>query len=189
MSPGITIDRFMRRVDRDSSGCWLWAGPISERGYGYVSTGSRRTRNKGYKRAHRIAYLLFVGPIPDGLQLDHLCRVRHCVNPGHLEPVTREENQRRGLSGNLTTHCPHGHGYTPENTRISRSGRRNCRACQRIRKKNRRLAAAEDALSASFPVLNAPSGAAGPPTAGLRPFRPVAAAQRPPAAPPGVAGI
>lgn len=82
--------------------------------------------------AHRIAYQLLVGPIPEGMQLDHLCRNRRCVNPDHLEPVTHAENVRRGLSGaylRARTHCPKGHPYDQANTYVSNSGSRNCRAC------------------------------------------------------------
>lgn len=70
--------------------CWIWDGPIGGRGYGYVWIWGTN------KRVHRVAYRLFVGPVPDGLQLDHLCRNRRCLNPNHLEPVTGKENIRRG---------------------------------------------------------------------------------------------
>lgn len=114
--------------------CWLWVGRLSPKGYGEFSYLSRCTR------AHRTAYLLFVGPIPDGLQLDHLCRVRHCVNPGHLEPVTCRENLLRSPETLATrqlarTSCPRGHGYTPENTRVRPDGRRECRTCARALRK------------------------------------------------------
>lgn len=83
------------------------------------------------KVVHRIAYELLVGPIPDGLQLDHLCRVRNCVNPDHLEPVTGQENMRRGYFG-TKTHCPNGHAYDEANTYIfsnTRGRHRQCRTC------------------------------------------------------------
>ena len=73
----------------DVDGCWIWRGRIAPNGYGRL----------GSKYAHRVMYELHVGPIPTGLDVDHLCRVRHCVNPRHLEPVTRSENLRRGKSG------------------------------------------------------------------------------------------
>lgn len=76
-------------------GCWLWQGPRVHNGYGIISI-----QGSGVKttiRAHRYAYEALVGPIPEGLQLDHLCRVRRCVNPAHLEPVTARENVRRGV--------------------------------------------------------------------------------------------
>lgn len=82
--------------------------------------------------AHRWSYEFHVGPIPEGLDLDHLCRNRGCVNPDHLEPVTREENIRRAFA--TVTHCPSGHPYSDENTYV-RPGtvHRKCRACARQR--------------------------------------------------------
>lgn len=99
--------------------CWLWRGYIMPSGYG-----QRQNR-----LVHRVAYEELVGPIPDGLQLDHLCRVRHCLNPAHLEPVTPAVNTRRG-SRATATHCRNGHEYTPENTRRP-EGSRRCRQCDR----------------------------------------------------------
>ncbi len=85
--------------------------------------------------AHRVAYELSVADIPDGLELDHLCRVRHCVNPSHLEPVTPHENWARGQAISILnaqkTHCPQGHAYDEANTYISGRGIRGCRACNR----------------------------------------------------------
>jgi HNH endonuclease len=102
------------------SGCWLWTGTKDRDGYG---------KARG-KRAHRVLYETVVGPIPAGLHIDHLCRVRHCVNRGHMEPVSQRENQRGGLSGVLKTHCPAGHAYDEANTYLYR-GARFCRACNR----------------------------------------------------------
>lgn len=96
-------DRFMKHVVADESGCWLWQSVIGKDGYGKFAT-SGTTK----PLAHRIAYELFVGPIPEGLQIDHLCRVRRCVNPEHLEPVTQLENVRRGIWAQAT-HCKYGH--------------------------------------------------------------------------------
>ena len=82
--------------------------------------------------AHRFAYELAYGPIPEGLELDHLCRNASCVRPTHLEAVTHQVNMVRGKSGpGSKTHCPHDHEYTPENTHVSPDGRRYCRTCQR----------------------------------------------------------
>ncbi len=81
-----------RRVEIDDAGCWLWVGKVNRGGYGVTSVAGK-TRS-----AHRVSYEWHVGPIPIGLDLDHLCRVRRCVNPDHLEPVTRRENINRGLT-------------------------------------------------------------------------------------------
>src|SRR5688572_16860021 len=83
------VDRFRAKVDR-TGGCWLWTASRILSGYGQV-----RFEGKN-QRAHRVAYALVKGPIPEGLVLDHLCRVKHCVNPDHLEAVTQAENLRRG---------------------------------------------------------------------------------------------
>jgi hypothetical protein len=85
------MERFLAKVKKDSSGCWLWTGGRKPTGYGNFKAHSKSTVN-----AHRWSYEQHVGPIPDGLVLDHLCRVRHCVNPAHLEPVTTRVNLARG---------------------------------------------------------------------------------------------
>jgi len=123
------------------SGCWLWMAGIARNGYGYLSFRGTRWL------AHRISYEAHVGVIPEGLDLDHLCRNRSCVNPVHLEPVTRKVNLGRssligrgaGKHQSAKTHCPQGHEYTPENTRQMKQRKgRICRECDRIR--NRREA-------------------------------------------------
>lgn len=91
-----TLERFLSRVVRTEA-CWLWIGARTGAGYGEIQAGHRSPA--GYLAptlAHRFAYEYFIGPIPAELQIDHLCRVRHCVNPAHLEPVTNWENGRRG---------------------------------------------------------------------------------------------
>ena len=113
----------------DESGCWIWTGSRTGDGYGQFRLDGRTTM------AYRAAYLLYVGPVGDGLDIDHLCRNPSCVNPEHLEPVSHAENVRRGLRGALTTHCPSGHAYTDENTYITPEGRRKCRGCNRARSK------------------------------------------------------
>ena len=106
--------RFRSKVRRDGS-CWFWTGAINPEGYGtYVQDARRASRRD--RGAHRFAYEWFIGPVPDGLVLDHLCRNRSCVNPAHLEAVTNAENSRRGLKGRLVTHCVHGHPYNEANT-------------------------------------------------------------------------
>lgn len=124
------LERFWARVDK-SGDCWLWTGSRSGNGYG------RLWLNKHMIYAHRFAYELLVGPIPEGLQIDHLCRVRHCVNPAHLEPVTQGVNIRRGRNWQREkSHCPQGHPYDRENTHWYRS-MRYCRACDRARSARR----------------------------------------------------
>lgn len=135
-------ERFWVRVDKDSDpgGCWLWIGSRDARGYGYLVVSGKD------HKAHRVAYELSVGEIPDGLQLDHVrsrgCRFRHCVNPNHLEPVTNKENSLRGDSfaavNARKTHCPAGHEYSTRNTWVNASGWRYCRECHRLRESARR---------------------------------------------------
>lgn len=110
----------------DRGPCWLWKGAKHNwKGYGRVTINRRRYL------AHRYAYHLWVGGLIDGLEIDHLCRNTRCVNPQHLEQVTPEEHTRRtdpsAYQRNIT-HCPAGHAYTPENTRM-RGTSRHCRAC------------------------------------------------------------
>jgi hypothetical protein len=115
------------------SGCYVWIDlSLKNDGYGQVTHSGRKWS------AHKLSYVLAKGPVPDGLVLDHLCRVRCCINPDHLEPVTDAVNVARGISAQTTkarraaqTHCPNGHEYTVANTRISPLGGKKCRACQR----------------------------------------------------------
>jgi hypothetical protein len=106
--------------------CWEWQGYINPSGYGYIGVHHRP------RYTHRVAYELVVGPIPDGLVIDHLCRVRHCVNPSHMEPVTNRENLMRGESSSAIAarrdHCAKGHPYD-ERTWVSKQGKRHCRTC------------------------------------------------------------
>jgi hypothetical protein len=146
--PGTALARPFRQyiaerteiVDRGHvTPCWIWQQSVNHAGYGV----GRRASD--WVRIHRATYEEYVGPIPDGLQIDHLCRVRACCNPEHLETVTAQENARRKwsvyvskakpkppkLPRELSAHCPHGHERTPENTRYRKNGWRECAVCRR----------------------------------------------------------
>lgn len=122
------------------TGCWEWSGKISDRGYGYVQIG------RSSRRAHRVAYEVLVGEIPEGLTLDHLCRVRNCINPTHLEPVTAAENSRRSIpnpnrghgSHRQREYCYQGHPWDENNTILRPDGARRCRSCQQASKRRRK---------------------------------------------------
>lgn len=140
-------ERFWSKVNKTDT-CWLWTAQITPDGYGRFQVGSRKDGTSRGALAHRVAYELVVGPIPAGLQLDHLCRVRNCVRPDHLEPVTQEENMRRGIINDRrrgATHCPQDHEYTVETTYWYR-GKRQCRPCAVARtreaRRQKRLASA-----------------------------------------------
>lgn len=129
-------DRFWANVEK-SGDCWLWTGGKTggEWGrYGAFQVNGRQTKT------HRFAYELLVGPVPEGLELDHLCRVTLCCNPEHLEAVTHRENLLRGVAPCAVhakkTHCPQGHPYDKVNTRIYK-GMRTCRVCDRARSSKR----------------------------------------------------
>lgn len=118
--------------------CWLWTASVCRSGYGNFNVGRMGRKFK----SHRIAYTLLVGKIPDGLELDHLCRVRRCVNPDHLEPVTPEENRKRSqrvnngnyiraISAGQRTHCSKGHEYTEITTYRYKDGRKDCLICKK----------------------------------------------------------
>ncbi len=126
-------ERFWAKVDKsglvparcpDLGPCWLWTSARNKDGYGVIQKGRATTLN-----AHRVAYEMVVGPPPAGMHLDHLCRVRGCVNPLHLEPVTNRENQLRGETFSARnaakTTCPAGHSYDVINVR----GARRCSIC------------------------------------------------------------
>lgn len=132
--------RFWTKVNRSgpwpllrhlSGRCWMWTASLRADGYGQFRIGGRADGRT--VRAHRVAYELLIGPIPEGLVIDHLCRNRACVNPDHLEPVTHKVNVLRGegvsAKAARATSCPYGHAYDKANTYWRRDGRRYCRAC------------------------------------------------------------
>lgn len=134
-------DRIKAKVKIDENGCWVWQLRCHHKErYGIIAIDSKP------KLVHRVSYETFVGPIPEGLQLDHLCRNRPCCNPAHLEPVTPRENIRRSpihisVRQAAKTHCVHGHEFTPENTyRFTTGGKtqRACRTCARERYASKR---------------------------------------------------
>lgn len=119
------MDRFMAKVNQKNriNSCWHWIGAKGSNGYGQMQMGERK------QQAHRIAYELFVGPIPKDLTIDHICRVKECVNPKHLRPMTMLENVMDGCKNLKKTHCPKGHEYDEANTIRYRTFR-YCRACK-----------------------------------------------------------
>lgn len=121
-----------KKVTVDANGCWLWNRAINIRTHYAQWIIGGHNRN-----AHRAVYELLVGSIPEGLELDHRCRIRHCVNPEHLEPVTHRENMLRATAHFIAvnaakTHCINKHEFTAENT-YTYQGRRQCRICIRDR--------------------------------------------------------
>ena len=125
-------ERFWEYVDKTGA-CWLWTG-ASSHGYGnfFIAKGEGKYKQV---QAHRWSYAELVGPIPEGLVIDHLCRVKKCVNPRHLQPVSQQVNVLRGDVARALreNRCINGHEYTPENTRINTAGARQCRTCDRAR--------------------------------------------------------
>ncbi len=123
------IEIWRKESTTNGQGCWLWERPLNRKGYGHAWVARK------HFAIHRLSYQHFVGPIPEALQIDHLCKNRNCWNPEHLEVVTLRENIRRGDAGKpqaSRTHCPQGHPYNEENT-ARRNGERVCKKCARDR--------------------------------------------------------
>jgi len=134
--------RFQKKIELDLlEGCWLWTSSLDTKGYGRLHIGDK------LRVAHRLSYEHWNGSIPEGLQIDHLCRNRNCVNPQHLEAVTQTVNQRRGIpmkerniiypvgQGRINqqmTHCKRGHEFTPSNINWWKN-HRTCRKCKQLR--------------------------------------------------------
>lgn len=122
------LDRIAAKFEVDENGCWTWIASRNPNGYGQIAVDQRQ------RGAHRVTYELVVEDIPGGHDIDHLCRNRACINPDHLEPVTRRENARRGLRGVLApAECPSGHAFNEENAGLRGNGFRYCKQCNRDR--------------------------------------------------------
>lgn len=151
--------RFRVRYDRLTmpvpfSGCIIWLGNLSKvNGYGFSFYGSVKDGSFRRSTIHNLVYEQFVGPIPDGCEIDHKCKVRSCVNPDHLRAVSHAENMETAVfprGGDhyqkQKTHCPKGHPYTPENLMKLPNGWRGCKICgreyQRTYKQKKKLEAA-----------------------------------------------
>lgn len=119
----------LARYEENQTGCWIWTGPKYPNGYGKTSRDVHGTRI-----AHRALYMELVGEIPEGHDLDHLCRVRECVNPSHLEPVNRSENIQRGWAARSDGKCAAGlHDMSLPGAWYRNGAARTCRECWRIR--------------------------------------------------------
>ncbi len=121
------LERILRRIRQTASGCWEWTGQLQNRGYGVFSFRGRPWL------VHRWTYIHLVGPIPDGKEIDHLCRNRACCNPAHMEPVTRRENCLRGARSGPRSRCRRGHRLVAGNVYVGRRGTRLCKTCHLAR--------------------------------------------------------
>lgn len=136
-----TIER--NTIPEPNCGCWLWTGELNSAGYGRISRGNRHTGTRERLLAHRVSYELANGPAPEGMDLDHKCRVRMCVNPAHLEPVTRSENNRRGdlmkrKGIRKTGFCTKGHPLSPDAFSLVNGRLKQCPVCGRERQREYR---------------------------------------------------
>jgi hypothetical protein len=130
------IEWALRHIEVDGSGCWIWQRHRTPRGYGYISVNGRMVF------VHRLTYTELVGPIPDGLVIDHKCRVTSCCNPLHLRAVTQRVNTTENVADTVgwklnqsKTHCPQGHAYEGRNL-VAKRGKRHCRECELARSRD-----------------------------------------------------
>jgi len=140
--PKDDLIRFWDKVVIANDGCWLWTGAVNSNGYAHFYVPNTPSRPVC---AHAWIWQLFNGPVPSGLEIDHLCRVRRCVNPAHLETISHRLNVLRGTAPPAIcarqTHCKNGHEFTADNTRYDQ-GKRRCRVCRNTYSKDRRKRAA-----------------------------------------------
>lgn len=128
--------RFIAKLLIVPKGCWLWQAAKTPNGYGVMGNGGGK--EEGNSLVHRLAYEHWKGPIPEGLHIDHLCKVRECANPTHLEAVTQQENNRRQVHANRVKEmCIRGHPFNEENTynyihTVTGRPARSCRVCRRL---------------------------------------------------------
>lgn len=142
--PTPAIDRVLARCVAGAGGCLLWTGNLTSDGYGTIRIGSRIDGSRRMTPVHRVTWEHMNGPVPDGLEIDHTCKTRSCVNVQHLRAVTHLENMQTATFGwkRHLTHCGRGHEFTPENTHIRSNGTRSCRSCWPIRRAAQRKARA-----------------------------------------------
>ncbi|GAP46906.1 HNH endonuclease signature motif containing protein [Streptomyces azureus] len=149
------LDRLWPRVTQSESGCWIWTGRRFKAGYGAFDL------NQKAMYAHRIMYMIFIGEIPQGAHLDHLCRVRECCNPQHLQAVTCHENIMRSPIAPAAvnadkTHCKRGHPLSGDNLEVREDGGRRCRTCAITSARQRYATATNTPLNEAPIALSSP---------------------------------